>query len=121
ILEGGLVFEQVSLRLAQLHLIGTWINHRQQVTLLDLLAFLKSDLHKLSVDAAFDGDGIEGFNGSQPRKHNRQVTALRFGDGHGNYLSLLPPAAASARCLRRFRCTARAANQKGNKTGSKTN
>src|SRR5205807_6427975 len=57
ILERSLIFEQVGLHLAQLHLIRPWIDYRQQIASLDLLAFLKCYLNKLAINAALDGNG----------------------------------------------------------------
>ena len=82
VLQQSLVARHLTFHLGQLRFEWSRIDLRQQVPLLDDLTFHKLDVHQLSVDAAVDGDGIEGGNRSKTGEINADVARLR---GYGHY------------------------------------
>src|SRR6266849_5369159 len=84
VVELGLVFEQLRLGLAKLHLKGTRINHRQQITFSDGLSFFESDGDKLPIYPAPDIDGIRGSHGPQPSERDRQILQRDFRHANRN-------------------------------------
>ena len=57
---------------------------REHIALVDELTFFESDADELAIDAAADGDGVEGGDRAEAVEINGQIAVLRGGDDHGN-------------------------------------
>src|SRR4051812_25074202 len=82
--QGGIVLRELSLCLRELHLKGTSVNLREQVPLVNHLAFGERDVDELSIDAAADGDGIERRHGPEARQIDVEVALARGRRYDGN-------------------------------------
>ena len=73
VLELRLIARHLPLGLGELHLERTGIDLREQVALLDELAFAERDPDELAVDAAPDGDGVHRGHRTEARQVNVEV------------------------------------------------
>ena len=98
VLEQRLVLGQRALRLLQRHVVGPRIDHREEVALLDRLAFGELDLDELAGDLRLDGHGGERRHRAERLDDDRDVTLGGGGEPTG-MAALAPnrPAAAAAR------------------------
>jgi len=80
VLQLGLITKQVGLCLFERQLEWTGVNNRQQVSLVNVLAFLEIDLGKLSIHATLDADRIGGSYAAQALEIYRDVAALGGGN-----------------------------------------
>src|SRR5260370_38846821 len=58
----------------------TRIDLREKISLVNELAFLEGNANQLAINAAADGDGVEGSDGAEAIEVNRQVATLRGGN-----------------------------------------
>ena len=75
----GLVAEKICLRLVESHLEGPGIDDRQQVSLVDVLAFLEIDLRQLSVHPALHADRVGSGHVAQSLEVHRHIAPLSRG------------------------------------------
>ena len=85
VLQLGLIAEQVGLRLIERHLERPGIDDRQQVSLIDVLAFFEIDLRQLSIHPALYADRVGGGHAAQAFQIHRDVATLGGGDRHGHH------------------------------------
>ena len=80
--EIGLVLRFLGVRLIERGLKRSGVDLRQQVALLDHLAFVEGDLHDLAVDTGAHQDGVVGLHLSDALQDDRKIRALdrRYSD-----------------------------------------
>jgi hypothetical protein len=71
-----LVVGESRLSLIELSLKSAWIDLREQVALLDGLAFLEVDARDQARDLAADGRGVESGHGAKAGQHDRHIAPL---------------------------------------------
>jgi hypothetical protein len=77
IAQRRLILEQLRLRLRELHLIRTRINHRQQIAFVHGLSFAELDLDDLAIHPASHADRVESRYRPKSREVNRKILLRR--------------------------------------------
>jgi hypothetical protein len=93
-------------------LIGTGIDHEEDVALAHILSFNKADPHESTVHLGLHGDGVHRLDGANRLEVDGDIPPLRGACGYGHGA---PPAAA--RVLLLLRAARREEQRRGQQGG----